>query len=351
MGINIVQVTNLIRKNIKELTPYSSARDEFVSAADVYLDANENPFNWEYNRYPDPYQLELKGAISRWRNINTENIFAGNGSDEIIDLIIRIFCVPGKDHIIAMNPSYGMYKVCADIHDVDIKYIELDEAFHLPSKLAYSRFSNKAKVIFLCSPNNPSGNCISIADVTAICSHFEGVVVLDEAYIDFAQTPSCISLLSEFPNLIILQTLSKAIGCAGLRLGIGFMHPALVAVLNKIKHPYNISTVNQQMAIKRLADTERIENEIVMIRTELQRMEKALLKFRMVEKIFPSEANFLLVRCKNHEELYHFLWSNGIVVRNRGGQFRCERCLRITIGTPTENDNLLKVLDLYTHKF
>jgi len=252
--MTIASVLNLVRPNVAALTPYSSARDEFTSEAKIFLDANENPYNWAYNRYPDPYQSRLKEVIGEWRGIDTRHIFIGNGSDEIIDLLIRAFCEPKVDSILTVRPSYGMYKVSADINDVQIKYHDLDGKFGLNMDSYLESIDTQTKILFLCSPNNPSGNCISIENLSYICQSFYGLVVVDEAYIDFASTPSMLEKIKEFPNLIILQTLSKAMGAAGIRLGMAFMHPDIVTILNKIKPPYNVNSATQEIAINIISD-------------------------------------------------------------------------------------------------
>lgn len=347
MKMKIEMVKNLVRDNILKLERYSSARDEFVAEADVYLDANENPFNWDYNRYPDPYQRQLKVAIEKWRGISSEWLFMGNGSDEVIDLLIRAFCEPQKEQIIVLNPSYGMYKVAADINNVKIKYVDLGDDFELEISQLTNVLEKNDKLLFLCTPNNPSGNCLKPNVISDICDNFSGIVVVDEAYIDFADTRSCLEILADHPNLVVIQTLSKAIGCAGIRIGLGFMHPYIVDILNKIKPPYNISSANQKIALSRLKDQEGIIQHIIAIKSEREIMKNALTKFDFVEKIFPSEANFLLVRVINADALYHHLLTQKIVVRNRSKQFRCQGCLRITIGTPEENIKLLSSLSTY----
>ncbi|HMR89885.1 MAG TPA: histidinol-phosphate transaminase [Saprospiraceae bacterium] len=345
--MTIASVLNLVRPNVAALTPYSSARDEFTSEAKIFLDANENPYNWAFNRYPDPYQTKLKQAISAWRGIETQHIFIGNGSDEIIDLLIRAFCEPKVDNILTVRPSYGMYKVSADINEVNIKYHDLDEKFGLDFDSLLGCIDNETKILFLCSPNNPSGNCISIENLSHICRSFNGLVVVDEAYIDFASTPSMVSKLKEFPNSIILQTLSKAMGAAGIRLGLAFMHTEVVAILNKIKPPYNVNSATQEIAIDLISDRENIDGQIQQIIAERDALFQFLKTLIFVEDVFPSEANFILVKVKDVFKLYDFLLSKGIVARNRDKEFRCERCIRFTIGTPEENEQLKQSLLLF----
>lgn len=345
--MNITSVLNLVRPNVAALTPYSSARDEFTSDAKIFLDANENPYNWAYNRYPDPYQKKLKEMIGEWRSINPSHIFIGNGSDEIIDLLIRAFCEPRVDNILTARPSYGMYKVSADINNVQIKYHDLNEKFELDMDSLLACVDIQTKILFLCSPNNPSGNCISIENLSHICQSFNGLVVVDEAYIDFASTPSMLEQLKEFPNLIVLQTLSKAMGAAGIRLGMAFMHPEIVTILNKIKPPYNVNSATQEIAIDIISDRENMVNQINQIKTERATLNQFLRTMTFVEEVFPSEANFILVRVKNVFRLYDFLLSQGIVARNRDKEFRCKGCIRFTIGTPEENEQLKQSLILF----
>jgi len=345
--MTIASVLNLVRPNVAALTPYSSARDEFTSKAKIFLDANENPYNWAFNRYPDPYQTKLKQAISSWRGIETQHIFIGNGSDEIIDLLIRAFCEPKVDSIITVRPSYGMYKVSADINEVNIKYHDLDEKFGLDFDSLLGCIDNETKILFLCSPNNPSGNCISIENLSHICRSFNGLVVVDEAYIDFASTPSMVTKLKEFPNIIILQTLSKAMGAAGIRLGLAFMHTEIVSILNKIKPPYNVNSATQEIAIDLISDRENIDGQIQQIIAERDALFQFLKTLIFVEDVFPSEANFILVKVKDVFKLYDFLLSKGIVARNRDKEFRCEGCIRFTIGTPEENEQLKQSLLLF----
>ncbi len=337
----------LVRQNVAALKPYSSARDEYTSDANIFLDANENPYTWAFNRYPDPYQSRLKDVISAWKSIDQSNIFIGNGSDEIIDLLIRAFCEPKIDSIVALRPSYGMYKVSADINNVAIKYCDLDGKFGLNIASLINLFELQDKILFVCSPNNPSGNCIPIEDLSVLCKSFFGLVVVDEAYIDFASTPSIVGKVKEFPNLIVLQTLSKAMGAAGIRLGMAFMHPEIVAVLNKIKPPYNVNSATQQIAIDRLAVSENIQQQVNQIKTERKSLDHFFRQLDFVTEVFPSEANFILVRVKDPFKLYNYLLSKGIVARNRDKEFNCQGCIRFTIGTPEENVQLKDALLIF----
>ncbi len=337
-------VLNLVRSNVAALTPYSSARDEYTSEANIFLDANENPYNWAFNRYPDPYQSRLKEVISEWRAIDKSNIFVGNGSDEIIDLLIRAFCEPKIDSIIALRPSYGMYKVSAEINNVAIKYNDLDDKFQVDIISLLGTFDIHDKILFICSPNNPSGNCMSIENLSKLCQSFLGLVVVDEAYIDFTSTSSMVEKVKGFPNLIVLQTLSKAMGAAGIRLGMAFMHPEIVTVLNKIKPPYNVNSATQQIAIDILSDRENKKQQVEQIKVERTSLDQFLRQLDFVIEVFPSEANFILVRVKDVFRLYDYLLSNGIVARNRDKEFRCQGCMRFTIGTKEENEQLKDVL-------
>lgn len=335
-------LNNILRDNIKNLKPYSSARDEYSGNARAFLDANENPHGL-YNRYPDPHQHLLKARLSEIKNISADQIFIGNGSDEIIDLCYRIFCRPGKDKAMTFSPGYGMYEVSARINDVELIRIPLDTDFQIPRSETKEILSNDSlKMIFICSPNNPSGNTLDHSAIRMIISHFQGIVIIDEAYSDFAETPSFLLELDTFPNLIVMQTLSKAWGMAGLRLGMAFSSPEIISVMNRVKPPYNISEANQKEALRLLEDTEIFQHRIDLIKKEKRRMEKELRHIASVESVFPSDANFLLVKVKNASEAYDKLRQGGIIVRNRHHQV--ENSIRITIGTPVENDLVLKIL-------
>lgn len=342
-----INLSDLVRENVLRLKPYSSARDEHTDVADIYLDANENPFNWAYNRYPDPYQRTLKNAISQWKKVKADHIFIGHGSDEIIDLLIRAFCEPYKDQIVTIHPSYGMYTVSADINNVNVRYFPLDENFTFDSEKLVKYLQPNDKILFLCSPNNPSGNCIDPAIILHICKSFRGLVVVDEAYIDFAATESMLNYIYRIPNLIVMQTLSKAIGAAGIRLGMAFMDPYIVGILNKIKPPYNINSATQNIALERISDLKAIDAQIKQIIQGRTKMNDYLQSLPFVRKVFPSEANFILVKVDDPDDLYKYLLTRGIVVRNRNKQYRCEGCLRLTIGTPEEMESLAKALFSY----
>lgn len=345
-----MDIQQLLRENIKRLKPYSSARDEFSGQADIYIDANENPYNAAYNRYPDPLQKVVKKKISQIKGVPFDNIFLGNGSDEPIDLIIRAFCNPGIDNVIAPNPSYGMYKVSADINDVRLIQVPLTPEFHLNFDDIRAAADAYTKVVFLCSPNNPSGNCIPIEDIKNFVATFQGIVVVDEAYIDFCDQPSMKEYVNIYPNLVILQTLSKAWGAASVRMGMAFASAEIIQILNKIKPPYNISKPAQEAALEILEHEDQVRQQAATVISERKRMALELTRYKGVKEIFPSEANFLLVRVDDANKLYHWLTSQGIIVRNRHGQLHCENCLRLTVGTPTENDILFIKLNEYYHE-
>ncbi|MCB0645102.1 MAG: histidinol-phosphate transaminase [Saprospiraceae bacterium] len=345
-----MDIQQLLRENIRRLKPYSSARDEFSGQADIYIDANENPYNAAYNRYPDPLQKVVKKKISQIKGVPFNNIFLGNGSDEPIDLIIRAFCNPGIDNVIAPNPSYGMYKVSADINDVQLIQVPLTPEFHLNFDDIRAAADAHTKVIFLCSPNNPSGNCIPIEDIKNFVSTFQGIVVVDEAYIDFCDQPSMKEYVNIYPNLVILQTLSKAWGAASVRMGMAFASAEIIQILNKIKPPYNISKPAQEAALEILEHEDQVRQQAATVISERKRMALELTRYKGVKEIFPSEANFLLVRVDDANKLYHWLTSQGIIVRNRHGQLHCDNCLRLTVGTPTENDILFIKLNEYYHE-
>jgi histidinol-phosphate aminotransferase len=332
----------LVRRNVWKLVPYSSARDDFHGKADIFLDANENPFG-SLNRYPDPYQKELKSVISRVKNIPVENIFLGNGSDEIIDLCFRIFCNPGRDKALTFSPTYGMYEVSASVNDIQIIKIPLNRWFNINFHDVEPWLSDtKLKLIIICSPNNPTGNCMEKSIIEKIIGSFSGIVLLDEAYIDFAENPSMKESIDRYSNLIVMQTFSKAFGMASIRVGMAFTNPAIVSYFNKMKPPYNISTINQKTVLRRLAKTEEYELQVRKIMEERARLSAELAKLSIVSEVFHSDANFLLVRVKDAGFIYNYLVSRGIIVRNRSSVV--ENCLRITVGTKTENTRLLRAL-------
>jgi len=335
---------HLVRKNILELIPYSSARSEFKGVAEVLMDANENPFDHSFNRYPDPMQKELKAAIGRYRGIDPKHIFLSNGSDGIIEMIVRTFCEPGKDSISYFTPGFSMYKVAAKLNAAEVNVFELDENFGLDEVAFVKNLKENDKLAFITSPNNPTGNSYSIEQVKYIAANFKGLVVLDEAYVDFSSVPSGISLLDEYPNLIVMQTFSKAFGAAGIRLGMVFMHEELVGYLNKVKMPYNIGNNTQQEALKVLSDTARIKEEVSQLITERKRLEVALADHDQIVKVYPSDTNFLLTKFVDSQKVYKFFLAKSIILRDMSRVKGCENCLRITVGTPEENDRLLRTL-------
>ena len=344
-------INKLVRDNVKKVKPYSSARDEFSGEAKVFLDANENslgsPLMKWYNRYPDPHQQKLKAEISKIKNIEVANIFLGNGSDECIDLLYRCFCEPGKDNTIICPPTYGMYEVSAAINDVEIKKAELLPDFQLNLDLIESLVDTRTKIIWICSPNNPTGNSINYQDIEVLLNNFSGLVVVDEAYINFSRQRSLLQELKEYPNLVVLQTFSKAWGLAALRLGMAFASGEIIDLLNKIKPPYNINQATQDFALQALQEVGQVNDmikEIVGMREELS---KVFLRMPLVEKVYPSDANFLLIKVKAAVDIYEYLLEEGIVVRDRSKVQLCEGCLRITIGTEHENTLLVDSLINY----
>ena len=337
-----IDINNLVRKNIRDLKPYQSARDELSDNDMILLDANENPFPVGYNRYPDPLQRKLKDVIAKQKNILAENIFLGNGSDEIIDLLIRAFCNPAKDSILINIPTYGMYEVCAKINDINIVKVNLDNDFQINLDEISANLSG-VKIIFICSPNNPTGNRIKREKITTLLESFNGIIVVDEAYIDFANKPSLINELSKYPNLVILQTFSKARAMAGIRLGIAFASAQIIEILTKIKYPYNVSQLNQDAAIKALQYNSS-NYTIQAIISQKEWIIEQLYQLDIVAKIWPSDANFLLVKFYNHKKVFDLLKKLKIVVRDRSNEPNCYGCLRITIGTSTENKTLIESL-------
>ncbi|HWA32564.1 MAG TPA: histidinol-phosphate transaminase [Cyclobacteriaceae bacterium] len=336
-------IIQLVRENIKALVPYSSARDEFQGEASIFLDANENPFQSEFNRYPDPHQRQLKNVIGKIKNINTANIFIGNGSDEAIDLLLRIFCVPGKDRVIIPQPTYGMYQVSAGVNDVICDTVSLTKTFDLVSSAVLKSVRPETKIIFVCSPNNPSGNLFDPLEIEKILEQFNGIVVIDEAYIDFCDAPSWINRLKEFPNLVVLQTLSKAWGLASLRLGMAFANASIIALLDKVKAPYNISGLIQKTVIHQIEGQQDKKNKMVgVIRKEKLSLANALASLKVVTNVFPSDANFLLVQVTDARKVYDHLAKKGIIVRDRSNVRLCENCLRVSVGTEAENKRLIE---------
>lgn len=335
----------LVRPNIRTLKPYSSARNEFQGNASVFLDANENPYNEPYNRYPDPMQWKLKDKIASIKHVDRTSVFLGNGSDEPIDLLIRAFCEPGIDTILSIDPTYGMYQVAADTNNVACHKVRLRDNFALDAGELLQAVDSHTKIIFLCSPNNPTGNVLSREEVHKVLVGFDGLVVIDEAYIDFSSSPTFLRKLAHYPNMVVLQTLSKAWGAAGIRLGMAFASPEIIQILNKIKYPYNINQLTQERALEILDREEEMKGELLEILNERTLVETALLELPFVKQIFPSDANFILIRVIDANATYNYLVKKGIIVRNRHTVTLCEGCLRITIGTPKQNNALLEALN------
>lgn len=337
---------NIIRKNILELAPYSSARDEFEGIDGIFLDANENPFNSAVNRYPDPYQTELKKIVAKYKGVNVNQLIVGNGSDEILDLIVRATCEPGKDEIVTITPTYGMYKVIANINNVKLIEVPLTDSFDL-DKEKILESSKNAKLIMLCSPNNPTGNLLNRNDILEIAERFEGIVVIDEAYIDFSNGKTLLQNLNDQANIFVCQTLSKAYGLAGIRVGFGFGATQLIDVLNKIKPPYNVNELSQKFAIARLKDINSVSSEVMQILLERSRVLEELMRIPAVLTLYRTDANFILFQVDNADKLYNFFVKNEVIVRNRTNLPGCKNCLRVTIGTTEENDRFLHVLKSY----
>ncbi|MDR3697491.1 histidinol-phosphate transaminase [Mucilaginibacter sp.] len=344
-------INNILRENIKRLVPYSSARDEYQGEASVFLDANENafgsPLEQSYNRYPDPLQIEVKKRLSGIKGVPIRNIFLGNGSDEAIDILYRSFCNPGVDNVILVPPTYGMYQVSANINDVAIRNVPLTADFQLNLEGIAEAIDKHTKMIFVCSPNNPTGNSINRADVETLLANFEGLVVVDEAYINFSRQRSFIQELTEYGNLVVLQTLSKAWGLAGLRVGMAFASEEIIEVMNKVKPPYNINEASQQLALQALANIEQVNAWIKETLIQRDKLVLGLKNFEFVEDIYPSDANFILVKTADPKGIYNYLVQQGIIVRDRSKVELCAGCLRVTIGTPAENEILLNTLQDY----
>lgn len=346
-----INIESLVRKNIQKLKPYSSARSEFRGTADVFLDANENsygsPLDEEFNRYPDPLQWKLKQAISKIKGVPPQNIFIGNGSDEIIDIAFRIFCEPKKDNVIICPPTYGMYKVCGNINAVDVKEVLLTKDFQLDVPSILSVTDQNTKLLFICSPNNPTGNNFDRNDIEFLLNNFSGIVIIDEAYINFSSQKPFLQELTRYKNLIVMHTMSKAWGLAGLRLGLGFASEMIIDLFNKVKPPYNINGSSQLLGIKALEKINEVNSNIKTIVEQRNFLEKELQQFNFVKIIYPSDSNFILIKVDDANKLYHYLLMNRIIVRNRSNEPLCENCIRITVGTPSENEKLLNALKNY----
>lgn len=344
-GKSTLDINTLVRANIRTMKPYSSARDDFKGEADIFLDANENPYPSPYNRYPDPLQWRVKQKLSPIKKVKPEQIFLGNGSDEAIDLVIRAFCEPNVDSILISDPTYGMYSVCAEVNAVKIHRVKLTTTFDLDLEKTREKIDATTKVIFFCSPNNPSGNLLTRDKIKAVLEEFRGVVVIDEAYIDFTSSKSFAEELDNYPNLIVLQTFSKAWGLAGLRLGMAFASADIINILNKIKYPYNVNIQTQDLALKALSFTRQKDQWVSEIIEQRKKMEADLSELDITIKVFPSDSNFLLVQVKEAVKTYRYLMNQGIIVRDRSNVTLCVNCLRITVGTPAENERLLKALN------
>ena len=338
----------LTRKNIWSLAPYSSARNEYAGReARVFLDANENPYNQPFNRYPDPLQLELKEVLSKLKRVPAECIFLGNGSDEAIDLPYRCFCEPGRDNVVAIEPTYGMYKVCADINDIEYRPVLLDESYQTTAEKLLAATDEHTKIIWLCTPNNPTGNCLDRDEVVKVIQQFEGLVIVDEAYSDFSGQQPLRTELGKSPNLIVLNTMSKAWGCAAIRLGMAFASKEIIGIFNKVKYPYNINLLSQQQALEALKRPIDVEEWVRILLQERGRMMEAFSILPICEKVYPTDANFFLAKMTDATKIYNYLVDRGIIVRNRTRVQLCDNCLRITIGTKSENSELLSALRQY----
>lgn len=346
MNFDLKKIT---RPNIWNLVPYSTARDEYKGKSGIFLDANENsfgsPLEKDYSRYPDPIQVDLKEKLGKIKGLRAEHIFLGNGSDEAIDLLFRSFCEPGVDNVIICTPTYGMYEVAANINNVAVRKVSLiPETFQLDEQAVLKAVDDQTKLIFVCSPNNPTGNIISNLSILTLLQNFSGIVVLDEAYINYASSPSMIPELLRFPNLVVLQTMSKAWGLAGLRLGMAFASEPIIDLLNKVKAPYNVNVLTQELVFEALDNLSLVNNRIKETVAERKKMATAFLSFPFVKKVYPSEANFLLVKVDQAQQLFQFLQKNKIIVRDRTAVSLCEGCLRFTIGTPNENSEVINIL-------
>ncbi len=340
------EINSLVRPSIKRMKPYASARDEYKETDNsmVFLDANESPFEDGVNRYPDPQQTRLKTVLAKQKNVSTDNILLGNGSDEVLDLVFRTFCEPNQDNIITFPPTYGMYEVLANINGIEVVQIPLSNKFQPLVKKALYKQNINSKLLFICSPNNPTANSFDKTKIETLIKNFHGIVVIDEAYIDFSEEVSWLSRLHKFPNLIITQTLSKAYGMAGIRLGICYASTEIISILNKIKPPYNINVLTQLRAIEQLSDRRNIEKHVELLKAQRELIRLELTNINYIQTIYPSDANFLLIKVDDANKRYKQLLAKGIVVRNRSSQSSCEDCIRITVGTPQENQKLINTL-------
>ncbi|MBQ7471733.1 MAG: histidinol-phosphate transaminase [Prevotella sp.] len=339
------RLEDLVRPNIWQLAPYSSARDEYAGhEAHVFIDANENPYNKNFNRYPDPLQRTLKEKVSQVKGIPAENIFLGNGSDEAIDLPYRCFCRPGIDNVVAIEPTYGMYRVCADINDVEYRPVLLDEHFQISADRLLAACDEHTKLIWICSPNNPTGNNLQREEILKVIEQFEGIVILDEAYSDFSSQEPLRKKISEYPNLIVLNTMSKAWACAAIRMGMAFASKEIIHFFNKVKYPYNVNLLTQEKALEILSNPYQVEEWVRIILQERSRLIEAFKQLPICKKVYPTDANFFLTKVDHANDVYNYLVQQGIIVRNRSKVTLCDNCLRITIGTRSENSELLSAL-------
>lgn len=343
-----IDLEKLVRPNIWRLTPYSCARDEYKGKeAHVFLDANESPYNNPYNRYPDPLQWEVKLRLAQIKGVRPEQIFLGNGSDEAIDLVYRVFCRPGVDNVVAIAPTYGMYKVCADINDVEYRAVALNEDFSLDADRLLAACDQNTKAIWLCTPNNPVGNCLQAEEIVKVIDAFPGIVVIDEAYGDFAKAVPFRNQLNKFDNILVLNTMSKAWGSAAIRLGMAFASEEIIELMNRVKYPYNVNLLTQRQALEVMNDLGKVNDWLRLILNEREKMLPAFAELPLCRKIYPTDANFFLAKVSDANRIYKYLIDCGIVVRNRNNVQLCENCLRVTIGSPQENNELLKALRQY----
>jgi histidinol-phosphate aminotransferase len=340
-----LSIEQLVRPMIKEIIPYRSARDEFedFEAQKIFLDANENPFENGFNRYPDPLQRKLKRTLADIKQVKTEQILLGNGSDEVLDLIFRTFCEPGEDEVLILPPTYGMYSVLAKLNNIIVKEVPLNKNFEIEIDSVLGAVNQKTKIIFICSPNNPSGNAIPLDQIEQLLDRFKGILVVDEAYIDFSEQKSTLSILDQYPQLLVCQTFSKAYGLAGIRLGMCYANPLIIDYFNKIKPPYNVNSLTQSRALAKLETTESIQDQVISIISERKKLEQELKQFDFVSKIYPSDANFLLVVVDDANKRYDQFLNAGVVLRNRSHLQGCNNALRVTVGTPEENTNFIKI--------
>jgi histidinol-phosphate aminotransferase len=340
-----LSIEQLVRPMIKEIIPYRSARDEFedFEAQKIFLDANENPFENGFNRYPDPLQRKLKRTLADIKQVKSEQILLGNGSDEVLDLIFRTFCEPGEEEVLILPPTYGMYSLLAKLNNIIVKEVPLNKNFEIEIDTVLEAVNQKTKIIFICSPNNPSGNAIPLDQIEQLLDRFKGILVVDEAYIDFSEQKSTLSILDQYPQLLVCQTFSKAYGLAGIRLGMCYANPLIIDYFNKIKPPYNVNSLTQSRALAQLETTESIQDQVISLISERKKLEQELKQFDFVSKIYPSDANFLLVVVDDANKRYDQFLDAGVVLRNRSSLQGCNNALRVTVGTPEENTNFIKI--------